>query len=230
MSSSRSNDGSPVSSESDAVTLGSSERRRVTVSALCGAVVGALAAVVTLWQLAVLVGWVVTAGVLLTWVWLDIAHLDAATTARVATREDDSRAAARAVLVASSVLSLAAIVAALHRSATASTGLEIALTAASLIAVVVSWLVVSTVFMLHYAHLFYGGESVGGVEFPGENAPRYRDFAYLAFTVGMTFQVSDTQITGHELRATVLRHALLSFMFSTAIIAMTINVLAGLVR
>jgi len=197
---------------------------------VCGVLVAAVAAFVTVWQLVVLAGWIVTAAMLLVWVWLDIGRLDASTTARVATREDDSRAASRSVLVASSVLSLAAIVAALHRASSANSGLDAALTAASLVAVVVSWLVVNTVFVLHYAHLYYDGEAVGGVSFPGDQAPRYRDFAYLAFTVGMTFQVSDTAITDSTLRATVLRHALLSFVFSIAIIAMTINVVAGLVR
>lgn len=209
---------------------GSSERARVATSAVCGVLVAATAAFVTVWQLVVLAGWIVTAAVLLVWVWLDIGRLDASTTARVATREDDSRAASRSVLVASSVLSLAAIVAALHRAPSSSSGLDAALTAASLVAVVVSWLVVNTVFVLRYAHLYYDGEAVGGVSFPGDQAPRYRDFAYLGFTVGMTFQVSDTAITDSTFRATVLRHALLSFVFSIAIIAMTINVVAGLVR
>ena len=211
---------------------GRSERARVATSAVCGVLVAATAAFVTVWQLVVLAGWIVTAAVLLVWVWLDIGSLDASTTARVATREDDSRAASRSVLVASSVLSLAAIVAALHRasSSSSSLGLDAALTASSLVSVVVSWLVVNTVFVLHYAHLYYDGEEVGGVSFPGDQAPRYRDFAYLGFTVGMTYQVSDTAITDSTLRATVLRHALLSFVFSIAIIAMTINVVAGLVR
>jgi len=209
---------------------GSSERARVATSAVCGALVAAVVAFVTVWQLVVLASWIVTATVLLVWVWVEIGRLDASTTARVATREDDSRAASRSVLVASSVLSLAAIVTALHRASSASSGLDAALTAASLVAVVVSWLVVNTVFVLRYAHLYYNGEAVGGVSFPGDQAPFYRDFAYLGFTVGMTFQVSDTAITDDTFRATVLRHALLSFVFSIAIIAMTINVVAGLVR
>lgn len=209
---------------------GSSERARVATSAVCGVLVAATAAFVTVWQLVVLAGWIVTSTVLLVWVWLDIGRLGASTTARVATREDDSRAASRLVLVASSVLSLAAIVAALHRASSSSSGLDAALTTASLVAVVVSWLVVNTVFVLHYAHLYYDGEAVGGVSFPGDQAPCYRDFAYLGFTVGMTFQVSDTAITDSTIRTTVLRHALLSFVFSIAIIAMTINVVAGLVR
>ncbi len=147
----------------------------------------------------------------------------------MATREDDSRAAARAVVVTSSVMSLIAVGAALHRASTADVRLQATLTVASLISVVFSWLVVNTVFVLRYAHLYYGAPEAGGVEFPGVHPPCYRDFAYIGFTVGMTFQVSDTAITDPAIRSTVLRHALLSFLFSVAIIATTINVIAGLV-
>lgn len=209
---------------------GSSERRRVVVCVAIGLVAGVVAALLTVWQLALLIGWIVTCAVLLAWVWSEIGRLDPQVTARVATREDDSRTAARMVLVGSSVLSLVAIVAALHEASTVSTALEIALTAASLVAVVVSWLVVNTVFVLRYAHLYYGGGAVGGVSFPGEADPNYRDFAYLAFTVGMTFQVSDTELDDPRMRSAVLTQALLSYVFSIAIIAFTINVIAGLVR
>jgi uncharacterized membrane protein len=64
----------------------------------------------------------------------------------------------------------------------------------------------------------------------GTMAPDYRDFAYTAFTVGMTFQVSDTDITSQEMRRAVLRHALLSFLFGAVILATTINVIAGLLN
>lgn len=194
---------------------------------------GALAAIPSLlwapWQLTVLIGWLTTAALLLLWIWVEIGRLNAPTTAQVATREDDSRAAARAALIASSVTSLIAVVAALHRASTADFWLEATLTAASLMVVTFSWLVVNTVFVLRYAHLYYGGSAAGGVEFPGGQAPCYRDFAYLGFTIGMTFQVSDTAITDPEIRATVLRHALLAFAFNVAIIATTINIIAGLV-
>jgi uncharacterized membrane protein len=208
---------------------GSSERRRVAACAAVGMVTAVLFALVVPWQLGVLLGWVTTAALLLVWVWLEIGRLDALKTAQVATREDDSRAAARSVLVASSIMSLVAVVAALHRAAMATFRLELILTAASLIAVVLSWLVVNTVFVLRYAHLYYSGPEAGGVDFPGGHAACYRDFAYLGFTVGMTFQVSDTAISDPTIRATVLWHALLAFLFNVAIIATTINVIARLV-
>lgn len=208
---------------------GTSERRRVVAC-----VGGGLVAAVPLmpfapWQLTVLVGWLTTAALLLVWIWLEIGRLDASMTARVATREDDSRGAARSVLVASSIMSLLAVVAALHRASTAAFRLELALTTASLTTVVLSWLLLNTVFVLRYAHLYYDGPESGGVEFPGGHAPCYRDFSYLGFTVGMTFQVSDTEVTDRVIRATVLRHALLAFVFNVAIIATTINVVARLV-
>lgn len=209
---------------------GSSERRRVTICAAVGLSVAAIVAFATVWQLALLAGWIVTATVLVVATWRELGRLDPTVTAQVATREDDSRAASRVVLVAASVVSLGAIVFALRLASSSDTALEVGLTAASLLSVVVSWLVVNTVFVLRYAHLYYGGDGVGGVDFPGGEAPCYRDFAYLGFTVGMTFQVSDTAITDRTVRSTVLRHALLAYLFSIAIIGLTINVIAGLFR
>jgi uncharacterized membrane protein len=87
--------------------------------------------------------------------------------------------------------------------------------------------VVHTIFTLRYARLYYTGRDEG-VDFNQDDPPSYADFAYLAFTVGMTFQVSDTQITHHAMRAAILRHALLSYLFGTVIVATTINLVAGL--
>jgi uncharacterized membrane protein len=95
--------------------------------------------------------------------------------------------------------------------------------------VVLSWTVVHTVYMLRYAQLYYarGGK---GVEFNGGEPPDYRDFAYLAFTIGMTYQVSDTDLTTKPIRRTATHHALLSYLFGTVVVAMTINVVASLVK
>ena len=97
-----------------------------------------------------------------------------------------------------------------------------------LVTVVLSWLVVHTVYMLRYARLHY--MTGGGVDFPGDEAPDYRDFAYLALTIGMTYQVSDTGFTNKQLRRTATHHALLSYLFGTVVVAVTINVVASLVR
>jgi len=94
---------------------------------------------------------------------------------------------------------------------------------------VLSWAVVHTVYTLRYAAAYYG-EPAGGIGFNGGEPPSYRDFAYLAFTIGMTFQVSDTALQTTALRRTALRHALLSYLFGTGILAVTINLVAGLRR
>jgi uncharacterized membrane protein len=91
----------------------------------------------------------------------------------------------------------------------------------------VSWTTVNTVYALRYASLYYG-DVPGGIAFDGEPSPTYADFAYLAFTIGMTYQVSDTPLSTRQIRKTALRHALLSFVFVTSVVAMTINIVAQL--
>jgi uncharacterized membrane protein len=204
------------------------EGRRVVACGLLGLAGGLVTGALDDWELALLVGWVLGSGVLLTWIWWTVHALDADSTRRVATAEDDSRAAARAVIVAAGVSSLAAVGLGLHKARTVSGAGEIELLAAAMAAVVTAWLMVHTVFVLRYAHLYYGG-TPGGIEFPGGEPPAYSDFAYFGFTVGMTFQVSDTAVGDRVVRRTVLRHALLSYLFGTAIIATSINALASFV-
>jgi uncharacterized membrane protein len=93
--------------------------------------------------------------------------------------------------------------------------------------VALSWLAVQAVFILRYAHLYY---VEGGIDFHDDMAPNYADFAYVGFTIGMTYQVSDTDLNSKRIRRTALRHALLSYVFGIAVIAITINVVAGLLR
>jgi uncharacterized membrane protein len=104
-------------------------------------------------------------------------------------------------------------------------------------AVVISWFLLHTIYTLRYAHLYYDpdtdidGETkaVGGLQFPGKEQPDYLDFVYFSFIVGMTFQVSDVNITSRRIRRVCIVHALLSFAFNTAILALSINVVSGMV-
>jgi uncharacterized membrane protein len=95
-----------------------------------------------------------------------------------------------------------------------------------------SWLLIHTSFTLRYAHIFYGDHETkphthaGGLQFPGDSLPDYLDFAYYSFVLGMTFQVSDVQITSKRFRRLALLHGLISFIFDTTMIALTINILA----
>jgi uncharacterized membrane protein len=127
------------------------------------------------------------------------------------------------VLVAS-LASLAAI-ASLLIEARASEKIFIAVLA--VVSVALSWGLVHTLFTLRYASLYYEGPD-GGVDFNQDEPPDYGDFAYLAFTLGMTFQVSDTTLHTHAIRMAALRHALLSYLFGTIILATLINLVAGL--
>lgn len=93
--------------------------------------------------------------------------------------------------------------------------------------VVVSWFAVHTVFALRYARLYYS-DPPGGIGFNQTEAPTYSDFAYLAFTVGMAYQVSDTDLQSRRVRITAIQHALLSYLLGAVILAMTINLIIGL--
>lgn len=94
----------------------------------------------------------------------------------------------------------------------------------TILTITLSWTFIHTLFALHYAHDFYGeGERANGLEFPGKDKPDYWDFVYFSFVVGMTFQVSDVQVTNRLIRRLVVAHGVLSFLFNTAIVAVTVN-------
>ncbi len=97
--------------------------------------------------------------------------------------------------------------------------------------VVLSWTFIHTIFALHYAHEFYGaGEHKNGLRFPGDVAPDYWDFIYFSFVVGMTFQVSDVAVMHKMVRRTVVAHGALSFFFTTAVVAMAVNIAASIIQ
>jgi uncharacterized membrane protein len=96
--------------------------------------------------------------------------------------------------------------------------------------IVLSWFFIHTIFALHYAHDYYGGRHTGGLQFPEDDKPDYWDFVYFAFVIGMTFQVSDVAVTQKSIRRMVVAHGVLSFFFTTAFIAMTVNIAAGVIQ
>lgn len=188
--------------------------------------VGAVAAFVAPWQVALLGGWDVTAITWVTIVGSSILGKNADDTKALATAEDNSRAAADTVVVGAAVASLVGVAAGLVKAASAHGTLQAVVTAIATLTVIVSWLAVHTLFTLRYARLYYA--EGGGIDFHDGRRADYGDFAYVAFTLGMTYQVSDTDLQSKAIRMTALRHALLSYVFGTAIIAITINVVAGL--
>ncbi len=201
--------------------------RRVIVGAAGGAVAAGVAvAAGTSWSVAALFAEDVAALVFLVWVWSTIATADAPATARLARTEDASRAAAEAVLIGAGAGSLLAVGFTLGQAGDAGSPGRGLLTALAIVSVVLAWLSVHTIYLLRYARDYYSPPE-GGIDFHGE-APDYVDFAYLALTIGMTFQISDTDITAKRIRRAALRHALLSYVFGTVIVAITVSSVAAL--
>ena len=206
-----------------------SAAQRLLVVVGIGAAAGLVTAWFIPWQPASLAAWDVAALTFLVWVWGTIGSFDAGETREFATTEDSSRLAAHALVLIACVTSLLGVGAELARAADASGGEKVALTAVAVVTVVLSWAVVHTVFALRYAHAYYG-EPVGGIDFKAPQPPDYQDFAYVAFTVGMTFQVADTDVQDPRIRRIVIRQALLAYLFGAVIVAVMVNVVATLLQ
>jgi uncharacterized membrane protein len=201
--------------------------RRLIVGIAAAIVAGAIAVGAgTSWSVAALFASDASALVFVVWVGRTVMTLDAEATAHVAQAEDASRAAAEAVLLAAGAASLVAVAFTLGQAGRSDAPARGLLTALALTSVALAWLSVHTVFILRYARLYYS-PPLGGIDFHDEK-PDYRDFAYLALTIGMTFQVSDTDLTGKRVRRVALHHALLSYLFGTGIVAITVSSVAAL--
>jgi len=194
------------------------------IAVLAGTLVGGAQ-----WPIAVSAAWGTTALVIVALVWVRIVGMDGAATKAHARAEDFSRATTDFAIITASVASLVAVGYLLVRAGN-SEGTDKALLILLAIAVVaVSWTAVHTLYTVRYGDLYYR-DPIGGIDFNGDDLPDYWDFAYLAFTIGMTFQVSDTSLTSKPMRRTAVRHAVLSFVFVAVIVALAINTVASLLR
>jgi uncharacterized membrane protein len=214
--------------------LTSTERRnglaalRLGAGLLAGLAAGAGAAVAGAdWQVAVSIAWCAFTLVILVWVWATIGWKDAESTAKHARSDDFSHATADIVLLGASVASLVAVAMTLVLAGQAHDLRKAALIALTILTVALSWLTVHTVFTVRYGDLYYA-DPVGGIDFNEDDKPDYIDFAYLALTIGMTFQVSDTNLQAKPIRRNAIKHALLSYAFGAVIVAITINIVASL--
>jgi uncharacterized membrane protein len=181
------------------------------------------------WTVALSLSWIVAAFASDSILVYRVLPMGPADTAVHAQAEDYSRGWTDLVLLSASAASLVAVafilVDARHHSGTQK-GLLIAL---AISVVAVSWTTIHLVYTVRYGDIYYA-DPVGGVNFNQEERPDYRDFAYLAFTIGMTYQVSDTSLTNTTIRRTVSRHSLLSFLFGAVIVALAINTVASLLQ
>jgi uncharacterized membrane protein len=219
----------PESADRPKTTRVSAARTKLLVSLAAGVAGGTVAAVASAGRAAPLIGWDVLALVFGVWVWSSVWRLDAERTAGHARREDPSSGLADVVLLGAAIASLIAVGIVLVGVGHVGGIAQYAQAGLALISVFVSWALIHTVFTLRYARLYYSGQ-VGGIDFNETDEPDYRDFAYLSFTIGMTFQVSDTDIQSKQIRRTALRHAWLAFPLGVVIIATTINLVAGLAK
>ncbi|WGL50619.1 DUF1345 domain-containing protein [Nocardioides sp. BP30] len=202
--------------------------RRSLVSLVIGLAAGVVVAVVASPRLLPLVTWTVTVAVLLTWVWRMSWAQDSDGTKRLAEQESTTRSA-DVWLLAAAVTSLAVVVVALVQSSSQRSGTAVASVLLSVLSVTLSWALVNTVYAFKYARLYYLDEpDTGGIDFKQQHPPTYSDFAYMAFTVGMSFAVSETEPTSTRIRRVAFGHALLSYAFGTGVLAVAINLVTNL--
>jgi uncharacterized membrane protein len=176
------------------------------------------------------------AAAILIWYWSVVLRTSAAETKARAAAQDPGRDAVFVVVLVAAVFGFVAAFDILGRGAhEPGSQHESLIYALAFGAVVLGWLLIHTIFLFRYAHLYYGGrgpdgQSVGGLLFPGKSDPNYADLAYFSFVLGMTFQVSDVQIADPGIRRLALTHAMISFGYNTAILALVVNVVSNLLH
>jgi uncharacterized membrane protein len=178
------------------------------------------------WGARSMVAWNATAATLLIQTWTRLRACDAASTELRAADDDPGRRAVFVLAILSSLFGFFGSTLLLRLARADATSDAWLLPA--LLSVVLSWLLTHTEWTLRYAHLFYRGETNGGLLFPETERPDDLDFAYYSFTIGMCFQVSDVQISSREIRRATLLHSLIAFAFNTTILALTVNIAAQL--
>jgi uncharacterized membrane protein len=183
----------------------------------------------------VLAGWDAGSLVVLVVVWAVVLTADPRETKRRAAAADPGRRAVWVLVVIASAVSLFAGAVVMRHASAIEPLRRSLLIGLCMIAVMTAWTLTHSVFTLRYAHLFYrdaedraeDDKGEGGLEFLGGKPPSDFDFAYFAFTIGMCFQVSDVGVSSPQMRRAVLAHGLLSFVYNTAILALSLNLLAG---
>lgn len=202
--------------------------RRLIVGSIIGLLSGGATAFTLTWQASELVGWDTACIVFLIATWSVAGPKSPEDTKAHATTEDPSVPLSDVVICTAAVACIGGAGFALARASSSIGGTKAALIGMAVLSVLLSWASIHTVFALRYARLFYGSAKATGIDFHDDDPPDYRDFAYLAMTIGMTFQVSDTDLNTKVIRRTALRHALISWLFGAVLIGLTINVLASI--
>ncbi|GAA5018773.1 DUF1345 domain-containing protein [Kitasatospora paranensis] len=198
---------------------------RLAGSVVIGAVVGAAVGALTTRPLGILTGIVAAETLFVVVGWVVLWPMDAAATHRNVRREEFRPFVEEIVVVATALCGLIAIVLLLL---VGDPRFRHAAAAAALCGVFMAWAALHLMYATRYAYVYYL-PPVGGIDFNTGDAPRYSDFLYFSYNLGMTYQVSDTSVSTSALRAVVLRHCLLSYVFGASILATTISLVAGIV-
>jgi uncharacterized membrane protein len=204
--------------------------RRALTALAAGLIVAVVLLPFVTWGLALAAGWDAAALTVLLASWSVIIRADSTLAPQLAAREDETAGSARVLLVGASAASLLGVGYATHLAGRASGAPRVLLIGVAVLTVVLSWAVINTVYTLRYADQHFQSKP-GGIEFgteDGQQHPGYRDFAYVAFTIGMCYQVSDTTLRDPLIRRTALAHAILAYLFGVVIIAGSVNLISGL--
>ncbi len=177
----------------------------------------------------------IAAIIILTYNWTIGLRNDAKHTIRRAAAEDPGRHVVLFIVVLSALAGLASAILILGKGPNVPASERDLALAFGIAAVVLGWFLIHTTFIFRYAHLYYfdsdeDGSAQRGLTFPGTTEPDDYDFAYFSFVIGMTFQVSDVQITDPGVRSIALFHAMLSFGYNTAILALGVNLASNLLN
>ncbi|WP_030686907.1 DUF1345 domain-containing protein [Streptomyces globisporus] len=199
---------------------------RLAVSALAGAAAGAAVAALTHAALGVLAGIAAAETLFVVTGWIVLWPMDATTTHHNVRREEFRPVVEELVVVATSLCGLVGIVVLLL---VGHTDLSHAAAATALCGVFMAWAALHLMYATRYAYLYYALRPGGGIDFNSPAPPKYSDFLYFSFNLGMTYQVSDTNVSSPAVRSIVLRHCLLSYVFGASILATTINLVTGIV-
>jgi uncharacterized membrane protein len=200
---------------------------RLLVAVLLGVATSMLVGFAAGWTYASSVGWITAACIYLGWTWIVVLPMDAEQTREHVEPEDPPRGwLTDVVMLSASVASLAGVAHLLAAGSKSGAEKNIA-AAVGVVSIIAAWCVVHTVFSVRYADVYYSN-SGRGINFNGDENPRFMDFFYLGFTIGMTYQVSDTSFQTGQLRRIALCQALLSYLLGAVILAVTINLVVGL--
>ena len=206
--------------------------RRAATAFIAGLIVTVALLPFAAWGLALTGGWDTATLAFLLPAWSVIIRADSSRAPQLAAREDETEGSARALLVGASVASLLGAGYVLHLAERENGASRVLLIGVAVMTFFLSWTVINTVYTMRYADQHFRSKP-GGIAFgteDGQQLPGYRDFAYVAFTIGMTYQVSDTTLRDPLIRRAVLAHATLSYVFGVVIVAGTVNLPSGLFR